>query len=137
MAKKKVIENLSAEELYALAEQRQQEEEDAQREAVRGQLDELKATRRDMVATHKKELAAIDKRIKKLGGQSRTRSRSSGSVTDMVLKIVAKAGQISTKEIKAKLEAQGIVASNLSQTLAYLKRQGRVASPERSVYTIA
>jgi hypothetical protein len=51
------------------------------------------------------------------------------------MEIVSKAKKISTTEIKAELESRGVVANNLAQTLAYLKRQGRVASPERSIYT--
>jgi hypothetical protein len=56
-------------------------------------------------------------------------------VTDAVLAIIQAAGEISTPDIKAELERQGVVASNLSQTLAYLKRQGRVSSPSRSMYS--
>jgi hypothetical protein len=89
------------------------------------------------VAAHKKALAALDAKIRKLGGKARGRSRSTGNVTDAVLAIVQAAGEISTGEIKAKLDEQGVVASNLSQTLAYLKRQGRVVSPARSIYAPA
>ena len=39
--------------------------------------------------------------------------------------------------VKAELEKRGVVAKNLAQTLAYLKRQGKVASPSRSIYTPA
>ena len=35
------------------------------------------------------------------------------------------------------LEGRGVVANNLAQTLAYLKRQGKVTSPARSIYTPA
>jgi hypothetical protein len=59
------------------------------------------------------------------------------SVTERVMQIVVNAGEISTKDIKAELENEGLNVSNLSQTLAYLKRQGRVASPARSIYTPA
>ncbi len=138
MARKKSLENLSAEELYALAEQKLQEEADQEREAVREQLNALRAERRELITNHKKQLANLDAKIRKLGGKTRARGRSSAvNVTDTVLKIVEAAGEISTKEIKEKLDAQGITASNLSQTLAYLKRQGKVVSPGRSVYAPA
>lgn len=138
MARKKTFESLSAEELYALAEQKQFEEAELEREAVREQLNTLRAERRELISSHKKALAAIDTRIRKLGGKTRSRGRSNSvNVTDTVLKIVEAAGQITTKEIKNKLDDQGITASNLSQTLAYLKRQGKVISPSRSVYAPA
>jgi hypothetical protein len=138
MAKKKSIDELSAEELYALAQEREQQEAEAQREAVRQQVDELKVQRKALIAEHKKELAALDKEIRKLGGRTRSRRGvSSMNVTDVVLGIVQAAGEISTKDIRAQLDAQGIEANNLSQTLAYLKRQGRVQSPGRSLYAAA
>lgn len=134
MARKKAVDELSADELYALAQERQQEEEEEQRHAVKQEIDNLKQERRELVTRHRKELAEIDSKIKKLGGRTRARSRSAVNVTDAVLAIVQAAGEISTKDIKAELDRQGVVASNLSQTLAYLKRQGRVSSPHRSVY---
>ena len=138
MARKKSLESLSAEELYALAEKKQLEEAEKEREAAREQLSALRAERREMIAEHKKALAALDKKIRKLGGKTSNRGRSSSiNVTDTVLKIVEAAGEISTKEIKEKLDAQGITASNLSQTLAYLKRQEKVVSTARSVYAPA
>ena len=56
-------------------------------------------------------------------------------MAEQVLEIVAKTKKISTKEIKAQLDNRGIVANNLAQTLAYLKRQGKVTSPARSIYS--
>ena len=135
MAKKKSLEELSADELYALAQEREQQEAEAQREAVKQQIDDLKAQRKTLIAEHKKELAALDKEIRKLGGRTRSRRAGAGeNVTDVVYGIVQAAGEISTKDIRAQLEAQGVEAANLAQTLAYLKRQGRVTSPSRSVY---
>lgn len=137
MARKKALEELSSDELYELAARRQQEEEDLKREALKEELEALRNERRELVAAQKKALAAIDAKIRKLGGKSRSRARSSVNVTDAVLGIVQAAGEISTRDIKAQLDDQGIVASNLSQTLAYLKRQGRVVSPSRSLYSPA
>ena len=137
MARKKSITELSSEELYALAQQRKVEEELMQKEAIKEQVDDLKSQRRELVAKQKRELAALDAEIRRLGGRTRTRQRSGINVAESVLQIVQSAGEISTKDIKAELEKQGIKASNLSQTLAYLKRQGRVVSPARSLYTPA
>ena len=134
MARKKTVEELSADELYTLALARQQEEEQAQREAARQEIDDLKQHRRELLAKQRKELAAIDSKIKKLGGRTRSKNGSAVNVTDAVFAIVQAAGQINTKDIKSELDRQGVIAGNLSQTLAYLKRKGRVSSPSRSVY---
>lgn len=137
MAKKKTVSELSADELYALAEKKQQEEAEAEREAMRSKIEALRNKRRELVAKQRKQLAAIDAEIRKLGGRTKAKGRGKGSVSNQVIAIVEAAGEISTKEIKEKLEAKGVTAGNLSQTLAYLKRTGRLASPSRSMYTLA
>lgn len=137
---KKSLSNLSADELYELARQREIQEAEEAKEAVRAQLDELRAKRRDTVSRHRKELAAIDAEIRSLGGRTprgRRRSAAGGTITDHVLDIVSSSKKISTKEIKAELDNRGVVANNLAQTLAYLKRQGKVSSPARSIYSPA
>ena len=139
MAKKPLAE-LSSDELYRLAQEREEQEEQAAKEAVRAQLDDLRKKRREVMARHRKELAAIDAEIRNLGGRTargKRRGSGDGSVTENVLEIVSKANKISTKEIKAELEQRGVVANNLAQTLAYLKRQGKVTSPARSIYSLA
>ena len=137
---KKSLTGLSSEELYELAREREEQEAAEAQEAVRAQIEELRTLRRETVARQRKELAAIDAEIRGLGGRAprgKQRRSSGGSVTEHVYEIVSSAKKISTKDIKAELEQRGIVAKNLAQTLAYLKRQGKVASPSRSVYTPA
>jgi len=137
---KKSLSDLSSDELYRLAQEREEQEAAAEKEAARAQVEELRNARREMVARHRKELAAIDAEIRGLGGRSargKRRASAGGSVTDQVLDIVSKAKKVSTKEIKAELENRGVVANNLAQTLAYLKRQGKVSSPARSIYSPA
>lgn len=139
MAKKGIAE-LSSEELYELARQREEQEAAEAQEAARAQIEALRQQRREIQARHRKELAAIDAEIRNLGGRTgarRRRSSSGVSVTEQVLDIVTKAKEVSTKEIKAELDKRGVSANNLAQTLAYLKRQGKVASPSRSIYTPA
>ena len=139
MAKKGITE-LSSEELYELARQREEQEAAEAQEAARAQIEALRQQRREIQARHRKELAAIDAEIRNLGGRTgprRRRSSSGVSVTEQVLDIVTQAKKVSTKEIKAELDNRGVVANNLAQTLAYLKRQGKVASPSRSIYTPA
>lgn len=136
---KKTVSDLSSEELYAMAKEREEQEAAEAREAAKAELDSLRQKRRETVARHRKELAAIDAEIRGLGGRApRGRRRAGGpSVTDQVLEIVRGAKKISTKQIKTELENRGVVANNLAQTLAYLKRQGKVKSPARSVYSAA
>ena len=139
MAKKKTLDQMSSDELFELAQARQEQEKEKEREAVREQLSELREERRALVATHRKELAAIDRKIQKLSGKPAGSGRGRGSVnvSQAVLDILSSHKKLSTKEINAKLAADGIVANNLSQTLAYLKRQGKITSPQRSVYSMA
>lgn len=139
MARKKTVEAMSSDELFALAEARAEEELERQREEARLVLEGLRGKRREMLAQHRKELAAIDREIRKLTGKNKAKSGRRGgvNVTETVMQIVVNAGEISTKDIKAALESEGLNVSNLSQTLAYLKRQGKVASPARSIYTPA
>ncbi len=145
MAKKKVsarnkqVDSLSSAELYRLAKKREQEEMKKTLEANKEKLKELRIKRREMVAAHRKELAKIDREISRLGGKTTSGKRGGarGSITDAVVKIISDAGQISTADLKAALKKKGVVVGNLSQTLAYLKRQGRVTSPARAVYKLA
>jgi len=139
MPKKKPLDQMSSEELFELAQTRQQQEQEKEREAAREQLATLREERRALIAAHRKELASIDRKIQKLSGKPAVsgRGRSSVNVSQAVLDVLASGKKLTTKEINTKLAANGIVANNLSQTLAYLKRQGKIASPQRSVYTIA
>lgn len=139
MARKKTVEDMSSDELYALAEARAEEEVERQREEARLVLEELRGKRRELVAKQRKELAVVDREIRKLTGKTKNKAGRRGgvNVTERVMQIVVNAGEISTKDIKAELENEGLNVSNLSQTLAYLKRQGKVTSPTRSIYTPA
>lgn len=138
MAKKKTVDQMSSEELFELAKARQDEEAEKAREAAREQVDALRRERKALVARHRKELAAIDNQINKLKGNSggAGRGRSAVNISKAVIDILAQEEQLSTKEIQARLAAEGIVANNLSQTLAYLKRQGKITSPQRSIYAM-
>jgi hypothetical protein len=134
---KKDIQKMSAEELYALAQQKEKEEAARQKEAAKAELAKLRATRKEMLARHKKELAEIDAEIRAHGGRTvgASKGRQTGA-SAAILKLLAK-GEMNTRKIRAKLEAQGISVSNLGQTMAYLKRNGKVKSTGRGVYKLA
>ncbi|RMG33631.1 MAG: hypothetical protein D6720_11070 [Gammaproteobacteria bacterium] len=140
MAKKKSIEEMTSEELYELAKAKEAEELERQREAARAELEAAKAERKALLARHRKELAAVDAKIRKLGGRVTARGGKTsgrGNISNAVLDILSDKKRHSTKEIKEELAKRGVVAANLNQTLAYLKRQGKVKNPARSVYTAA
>jgi len=140
MAKKKTasIKEMSAAELYELAKKREEEERRQQEEANKEKLKELRAQRRSLIARQKRELAALDAEIARLSGKAPSRSRrGKTSVTDAVIGIISKAGTITTTELKKALAEKGVSAGNLPQTLAYLKRQGRITSPARATYQLA
>ncbi|HKJ77806.1 MAG TPA: hypothetical protein VKA64_11455 [Gammaproteobacteria bacterium] len=142
MAKqRKSVEEMSADELYELAKRRETEEEARQREALRADLESKRAKRRELVARQKKELAEVDKEIRKLQRKMRGGGagggRRGGQLSKKVEEVIGRLGKASTKDIRAKLEAEGVDTGNLGQTLAYLKRNGRVKSPQRAVYTLA
>ncbi len=135
MNKKKQMEELSSRELYTLALKREREEREQERRAYRERVRELRARRRQLVAEHRKELAKIDAEIRAMvGGSPKGGGPRVRGVSAAVVEIVGKRGEVSRKELQAKLESRGIVAANLNQTLAYLKRQGRISSPRRGVY---
>ena len=139
MAKKNSVSNMSSASLYKLAQKREQEEMATQQEAAKGKINELRVKRRALVVKQKKELAKVDREIAKLGGKKSPASsgkRKGKNVSSSVLEAISAAGTINTQDLKAALAAKGVVAGNLGQTLAYLKRQKKISSPSRAVYAI-
>ena len=135
------IEELSSEELYALAREREQAEAKAQAAQLAEQRAELRAQRKEMLARQRKELAEIEREIEKLGGAVRrsrpTRKSSDGpTIVDQLCDIVATQPTMTVQEVREKAEAVGVGTQNLSQTLAYLKQKGRLVSPQRGVYAV-
>ncbi|MEJ2321717.1 MAG: hypothetical protein P8Z31_05030 [Gammaproteobacteria bacterium] len=134
---KKDIQQMSAEELYALAQKKEKEEEAVQKEKAKAELAKLRDERKELIAKHKKKLAALDAQIRAMGG--RTGGASKGRQTGAsatILKLLAD-GEMDTKSIRSRLESMGISVSNLGQTMAYLKRNGKVKSAARGVYKLA
>ena len=135
---KKDIQKMSAEELYALAQKKEKEEEARQREAAKAQLAELRAERKALLAKHRKELTDLDAKIRAHGGRTggtAGKGRQTGA-SAVILKLLA-GGEMDTKSIRNKLEKQGVSVSSLGQTMAYLKRSGKVTSVARGVYKLA
>jgi len=138
---KKDIEELTAKELFALARKREKKEAEREEKKLAKKREELKAKRKELVAKHRRELAALDREIRNLGGTVRGRGpararRAGGGPTlgEQLCAIVATEPEMTIVEIREKAEETGVDTRNLSQTLAYLKSRGRLASPRRGVY---
>lgn len=138
---KKDISSLTSEELFELAKQRELQEWEQEKEALRAQLAELRAERKKMLSRHKRELADIDAQIRAAGGRPRGgaggKKGAQTGISNAVMDVLAGVRKADTKAIREQLEAQGINTANLGQTLAYLKRTGRVKSVGRGVYASA
>jgi hypothetical protein len=138
MTSQKKVAGLSSRELYDLANEKAEEERAGERTLMRKRVRALRVERRELVAAHKKALADVDKRIRELagGGNPRAGGRSSGDAA-RVMEILQDAGTpLGTKAIRSELTKRGAAVTNLNQTLAYLKRRGRVTAPSRAVYAL-
>lgn len=143
------LEHMSAEELYQLALQRKREEDARRKQEWREELRNLKAEKKVLEVRQQQELMALEREIEALGGRRIAKRFSSAApdddtatetipVTLALYEIVAAGGgEMATTEIRERAEAMGLDTHNISQTLAYLKRQGRLDSPRRGVYCAA
>ena len=134
---KKKLENMSSQDLYELAQRREVEEQEQERERIEAQVKELREERKVIPARHCKELRQIDAKIRALVGSTKTegkrRRRTSRSAA--VVEIVANAeGLVTTGDIRFQLEKRGVSGDNIAQTLANLKRQGKIVSAGRGLY---
>lgn len=138
MAKKKTLEEMTAKELFELARQREQQEQEAQREAQQKRLEALREKRKTLITEHKKALTTIDREIKKLGGKQRSAGRSRGrsEITRRIMETLEKNSPMNSAQLREQLQNAGLETKYLGQQLAQLKRQGKVTSPGRGIYAI-
>jgi hypothetical protein len=143
---KKSLADLSAEELYALAREREQQEAEHREVELKEKREALKAKRKEVLTRHRAELAEIDREIREMGGRAprvkaaagrRRGGAGGGTISQKLCEIVGQRPEMAVGEIRDQAEAAGIDTKNISQTLAYLKRQGRLVSPRRGVYSAA
>ena len=130
------LKKLSAEQLFALAQKKEAQEAKRAEKENKAKIAALRKERMDMLKTHQKEINEINKQIKALGGRvpvSSAAAKGSSSATAAIVEIL-KAGEADTNTIREKLDEMGVSVKNLGQTLAYLKRNGQVASVARGVY---
>ena len=137
----KSFNDMSSRELFALAERRKQQEAESARAAAAEKIEALRQQKREITTEYRRAMRALDGEIRRLGGlggrkKAATGSRRSG-LSSAILDIIGKKGKATTTEIKSALGRRGIDAANLSQTMAYLKRSGRITSPGRATYALA
>ena len=129
-------ENMTADELYALAKQKEADEKKWFAEENKAKIASLREERKQMLNRHKKEVNEINAKIKQLGGRVPVSSAVAKGATGATAAIVEilEAGELDTKTLREKLDEMGVSVKNIGQTLAYLKKNGKLASVARGIY---
>ena len=125
--------NMTADELFALAKQKEADERKWIEEENKGQIAELREKRKQMLLRYKKEVNEINAKIKTLGGRVPVSSTVAKGATAAIVELL-EAGELDTKKLREKLDEMGVSVKNIGQTLAYLKKNGKVASVARGIY---
>ena len=130
------IENMKSDELFALAKQKEADERKWIEEENKGKIAELREERKQMLLRHKKEVNGINAKIKALGGRVPVSSAVAKGGTSATVAIVEllETGELDTKTLREKLDEMGVSVRNIGQTLAYLKKNGKVTSVARGIY---
>lgn len=135
------INDLSADELFRLAEQKRVEEHETATAHLREELKLLNEKRKELLQDHKRTINDIDRQInsitKKIGGAPKSTSttgRGRSGISKSIVEILSIHGPTATTQIKQLLDEKGVDAKNVSQQLAYLKRRGLVTNTARGVY---
>lgn len=141
-----LIENLSADELFEIAQKKKEEEEKSLVSEIRQQIADLKKQRSALLREHQKALATLDAEIEKLSaslpGKSKStkpakaRVKKSAGIGDAIMQMMSNK-PISTGDIRDSLQAAGVDTKYLSQTLSYLKSKGKISSPSRNQFVKA
>ena len=130
------FQNMTADQIFALAEQKQAEERKWIAEENKAKVAELREERKQILQRHKKEINEVNAKIKSLGGRVPVSSAVAKGATGATAAIVEilEAGELDTKTLREKLDEMGVSVKNIGQTLAYLKKNGKVASVARGIY---
>jgi hypothetical protein len=128
--------DLSAEELYRLAKQRQREEEAQRKLQTKEQVKALQARLKALDDDHRKKVLALEAEQAKAravveaelaqltGNPIPAESAQRQGISSQILAIIQAHGELSSKDLQVKLQEQGVTPRNLNQTLSYLKRRG-------------
>ena len=129
--------NMSAEELFKLAKQREADERKWIAEENKQKIAELREERKQLLLRHKKEINEINSKIISLGGRVADASaakKGRTGVSAAIMGFLEEVGEMDTTAIREKLDEIGVSVSNLGQSLAYLKKNGKVSIVSRGVY---
>ncbi len=129
--------NMTADDLYKLAKQREIDERKWIAEENKQKIAELREERKQLQARHKKEINEVNSRITALGGKvagTSTTGKGRTGISAAIVELLDEVGELDTTAIREKLNAVGVSVGNLGQTLAYLKKNGKVTSVSRGVY---
>ena len=129
--------NMTAEELFKLAKQREADERQWIAEENKQKIADLREERKQLLLRHKKEINEINSKIISLGGQvagSSAAKKGRTGVSAAIMGLLEEVGEMDTTAIRDRLDAIGVSVSNLGQSLAYLKKNGKVSSVSRGVY---
>lgn len=129
--------NMTADDLYKLAKQREIDERKWVAEKNKQKISELREERKQLQARHKKEINEVNSRILALGGKvagTSTTGKGRTGISAAIVELLDEVGELDTTAIREKLNAIGVSVGNLGQTLAYLKKNGKVDSVSRGVY---
>ncbi len=134
------ITELSADELFRLAEKKRAEEHEAKTAHIRDELKQLNENRKSMISEHKRAVSALDRQIKSLtkqiGGTTSSGRGRAGGISKTIVELLGQNGPTPTTQLKQMLSDKGVEAKNINQQLAYLKRRGQVTNPSRGVYSL-
>jgi len=129
--------NMTADDLYKLAKQRENDERKLVTEQNKQKIANLREERKQLQARHKREINEVNSRIRALGGKVPATSATGKGRTGIsaaIVELLDEVGELDTTAIREKLNSLGMSVGNLGQTLAYLKKNGKVASVSRGVY---
>ena len=128
--------NMTADEIFALAEQKQADERKWFEQENKAKVAELREERKQLLLRHKKEINEVNAKIKALGGKvagATTTGKGRTGVSAAVVELLD-AGEMDTNTLRKNLDEMGVSVKNIGQTLAYLKKKGKVASVARGIY---
>ncbi len=129
--------NMTADDLYKLAKQRELDERKLIADENKQKIAELREERKHLQARHKKEINEVNSRITALGGKvtgAAATGKGRTGISAAIVELLNEVGELDTTAIREKLNEVGVSVGNLGQTLAYLKKNGKVTSVSRGVY---
>ncbi|MBF0218655.1 MAG: hypothetical protein HQL49_03880 [Gammaproteobacteria bacterium] len=136
-----VATKFSADELFALATKKREEESEMQRESIKQKIQELRNQQRDLKVEHRRQLAVIIKEIARLSGKKSdgTRGKSNaprGKSAEVICSYLKSHGEAKISELQEAMQSAGLVTSNVNQQLAYLKSKGIIEIASRGCYRL-